>query len=159
MNPVYNNLPGAIDWRTLNRTTPVQDQELCGSNWALTAASAIESATLIKFRNLTTVEVSREAILQCTQSSISPRFSSKKCGKGSVLEAFEFASTFHLPLEDTYGQVYSATNGTCDVSKINLTYSSNVIQFVPNSYAVNTVRLGLRGSSASNTYKHERRKL
>ena len=41
-------VPASVDWRTTGVVGPVQNQGQCGSDWALVAAGAIQSAAAIK---------------------------------------------------------------------------------------------------------------
>jgi len=57
----------ALDWRTKGAVSPVRNQGQCGSCWAMTVVSAIESACYILFHNLT--QLSTQALMDCSSSA------------------------------------------------------------------------------------------
>ncbi|OQR88106.1 cysteine protease family C01A [Achlya hypogyna] len=92
--------PAAIDWSTKDGgkyATPVKNQGICGSCWAFTAASVIESMTAIA-SNTQAIPLSVEQILSCStslqhvQSGYANKMisSAKGCNGGMTFLAFEY---------------------------------------------------------------------
>ncbi|OQR95621.1 cysteine protease family C01A [Thraustotheca clavata] len=90
----------SIDWSTKDGgkyVTPVKNQGICGSCWAFTAASALESMTAIA-SNSQAIPLSVEQILSCSTSlqHVSSAYannmisSAKGCNGGMTFLAFEY---------------------------------------------------------------------
>eukprot|EP00595_Chromulina_sp_UTEXLB2642_P002504 CAMPEP_0196765430 /NCGR_PEP_ID=MMETSP1095-20130614/8787_1 /TAXON_ID=96789 ORGANISM="Chromulina nebulosa, Strain UTEXLB2642" /NCGR_SAMPLE_ID=MMETSP1095 /ASSEMBLY_ACC=CAM_ASM_000446 /LENGTH=265 /DNA_ID=CAMNT_0042123451 /DNA_START=235 /DNA_END=1032 /DNA_ORIENTATION=+ len=94
-----NNLNGVVNWAGL-LTTPVKDQGYCGSCWAFSAASQIESDAIRAGLISNSVSLSAEQIVECDSSAY-------ECNGGTT--------------ESAYFYVY--TNGGITTSK-NYPYSS-----------------------------------
>jgi len=63
------DIPTDFDWRnTTGVVSPIQDQAQCGSCWAFSTVSAIESATAIKTGNLT--KLSEQEIVDCSHGCV-----------------------------------------------------------------------------------------
>lgn len=56
-----------VDWRTMGAVNPVKDQGQCGSCWAFSATSAIESAHYLSFSTL--YNLSEQQVVDCDSSS------------------------------------------------------------------------------------------
>jgi len=59
-----NALPESIDWRTKNVVNPIKDQEQCGSCWAFSGTSTVESMVAIKTGVL--YDLSEQESVSCT---------------------------------------------------------------------------------------------
>jgi len=62
------DIPTEFNWVTKNVVSPIQNQAQCGSCWAFSTVSAIESATAIKTGNLT--KLSEQEIVDCSHGCI-----------------------------------------------------------------------------------------
>lgn len=59
------DIPTSVDWRSQGKVTPVKDQGQCGSCWAFSTISAVESAFAIKTGNL--VSLSEQMLVDCSK--------------------------------------------------------------------------------------------
>jgi C1A family cysteine protease len=73
------DLPSAFDWRALGGTTPIRDQDGCGSCWAFGTAGSFECC--IKVKDGIDVDLAEQWLVSCNQSGYG-------CGGG--LECFEY---------------------------------------------------------------------
>jgi len=105
---VATDLDGAppadgIDWVTLKKVTPVQNQGQCGSCWTFSASGAISSARAIKY-DTAPVDYSEQQIVDCDKTG-------NGCSGGLMDLAFVYVMTSPLELSTDYP--YTAANGTC----------------------------------------------
>ena len=86
----------SFDWREHKAVTPVKNQNTCGSCWAFTSASVLESAYLIKYSK--NIDLAEQNILDC---SVYPH--SKKlvgsCSGGWYSGVFSYLTTKPVALE------------------------------------------------------------
>jgi len=108
--------PTSVDWRTHTPPVvePIKDQGQCGSCWAFSTISVIESAWAIAGNPLTSF--SEQEIVDCSQGcSEEPPYGkvcNQGCNGGWPWNAFEDIMTWKgVELESKY--VYTAQTGTC----------------------------------------------
>jgi C1A family cysteine protease len=85
----------AVDWVAKGAVTPVKNQAQCGSCWSFSTTGALEGASFIAGRGLTSL--SEQNILDCDKGG-------NKCQGGSMDQAFGWVATNGLLAEkdDTY---------------------------------------------------------
>jgi C1A family cysteine protease len=68
-NPIVNfSLPSSVDWRTVpNIVRPIKDQGICGSCWAFSAVSALESAYALTNKMLP--DLSEQNLVDCVYAN------------------------------------------------------------------------------------------
>ena len=101
------DLPKEVDWRTKGVVNPVKDQGQCGSCWAFSAISSIESNNAIKTGKL--YSLSEQQLVDCSSS-----YGNQGCNGGLMDDAFQYAEKNALCSEDDYS--YTAQDGTCKKS-------------------------------------------
>lgn len=82
------------------------DQMVCGSNWAFSAASALESLAMIKEVDKTVSDFSMKQILDCDNQNYG-------CSGGWVKNAFQYTSLDGIMLSSHYNVHYDAKQGEC----------------------------------------------
>lgn len=60
--------PTSVDWRTMGCVSPIQDQGNCGSCWAFSATSGIESANCVAKGNTGLTKLSEQQVVDCCGS-------------------------------------------------------------------------------------------
>jgi len=94
--------PTKIDWRTQNAVTPVKDQGQCGSCWAFSAVSSLESAWFLAGNTLT--QFSEQQLVDCSTANAG-------CDGGNMDPAFAYIEKNGICTETAYP--YKAVDGTC----------------------------------------------
>merc|ERR1719191_1878328 len=111
----------AINWRTTDAVTPVKNQGQCGSCWAFSATSAIESQLALIGGDEYSIELSPQQITSCTPST--GTYGSDGCNGGFTEGAYEYvksvaglANSFYIP----YQQSLTETSDTvaCMTSQV-----------------------------------------
>jgi len=95
------------DWTTEGAVTPVKDQGACGSCWAFSAVSAIESANFLQKSLKVVPTYSEQQLVDCTGKS----FGNNGCNGGNTDNAFTYVIDFPLQTEDDYP--YRGKEKTC----------------------------------------------
>jgi len=105
----FEGMPTAdsVDWRTQGVVNPVKNQGQCGSCWAFSAVSAIESHHAISTGNL--VSLSEQQVVDCDTTCYG-------CNGGLQSYAFKYAESHNIALESAY--TYTAADGTCRDSSV-----------------------------------------
>ncbi|CAI2373717.1 unnamed protein product [Moneuplotes crassus] len=86
----YSELRDEIDWRTEgDYVNPVKDQGTCGSCWAFSTISSVESAFAIKRGSLP--NLSEQQLITCTKG-----YGNGGCSGGWMEYAFTYAETYAL---------------------------------------------------------------
>lgn len=123
----FNNLVDNIDWRNYNVVSNIRDQQQCGSCWAFSGTSSLESAIAIKTGEL--YDLSEQASVSC--SLIRNGYHNMGCNGGMYDEMWKYVSdNGGLCLESSYP--YSSgtgDSGTC-LTECNVITSSNVVDHV-----------------------------
>jgi cysteine peptidase B len=107
-----------IDWVAKGKTTPVKDQQQCGSCWAFSTTETVESANLMAGKS---VILAPQEIVDCDSSD-------QGCGGGDPQEALGW-------VKDQGGQdteqcyPYTAQDGTCASSQC--TPAATIKQVIP----------------------------
>ncbi|XP_049851980.1 cysteine proteinase-like [Schistocerca gregaria] len=95
--------PRYINWVEQGMVGPMRDQAFCGSCWAFSAISALESAWAIKTGNL--YSLSEQQLIDCVPMNHSA------CGGGYRHKAYEWISNHGISLE--YSYPYLMVDGFC----------------------------------------------
>jgi len=98
----------SFDWRTKGAVSPVRNQGQCGSCWAMTVVSAVESACYILTHNLTML--STQALMDCSGAA-----GNQGCNGGFIDESFTWLKSNPLPTDACYP--YTAESGTSCLKK------------------------------------------
>jgi len=101
----------SVDWRTKGAVNPMKDQGQCGSCWAFSATSAIESHVFLK--NGTLWNLSEQQVVDCSGS-----YGNYGCNGGWMDYAFKYVIDYGQ--EQTSDYPYTARDGTCkyDATKV-----------------------------------------
>jgi len=113
-----NALPSSFDWRTKGVVNPIKNQGQCGSCWAFSTVSVIESAWALKGHNLTSF--SEQEVVDCSHGcSNEPPYGdvcNQGCNGGWQWNAYpDVVSWKGLETEKAYP--YTAVTGTCRQKK------------------------------------------
>ncbi len=102
----FDKAPETIDWRAAGKVASPGDQSSCGSCWAFTTASTIESLISIK-TNAAPVKLSVQHLVDCDQTNFG-------CAGGWMLDAYDYTKSRGLIKEEDYPRKYSANKGRCE---------------------------------------------
>jgi C1A family cysteine protease len=83
--------PESINWRTTDAVTPIKNQGQCGSCWAFSATSAIESQLALSGGDTFSIELSPQQITSCTPST--GTYGSDGCNGGFTEGAYEYVKS------------------------------------------------------------------
>jgi C1A family cysteine protease len=106
-------VPNTVNWVTAGAVTAIKDQGGCGSCWAFSAISAMESAHKIASGKL--ISMSEQQLVDCNTSS-------HGCSGGNSGNSFDYFKTHKTMTEAAYP--YVAKNSTC---KYNATSNTGVL--------------------------------
>lgn len=124
--PVYEKKqevrsPAAINWRFTEAITPIKNQGQCGSCWAFSATSAIESALALKGGEEYSIELAPQQITSCTPSN--GTYGCDGCNGGFTEGAYEYvqsvaglANSFYIPYEQSLTE--SSLTKICPKKKV-----------------------------------------
>ena len=98
-----------IDWREHNAVNPVKDQGSCGSCWAFSTITTLESAHAIKSGTL--LSFAEQQLVDCDIND-----SNKGCDGGDVDVAYKYFYEHNTILEASY--LYTAVDGTCQYDSL-----------------------------------------
>jgi cathepsin L len=91
----------SIDWRRKGVVNPIKDQDKCGSCWAFTSVSAIESHVAINYGIL--LNLSEQNLVDCATGK-------DGCDGASVFDAFDYIkSNGGIDTQDSYPYVSGST--------------------------------------------------
>jgi len=107
--PVGFEEPDSVDWVAQGGVTPVKNQEQCGSCWTFSTTGALEGASFVAGRPLTSL--SEQNILDCDKEG-------NKCKGGSMDQAFGWVATNGLcsEVDDSY-KCADETSSQCTSSQ------------------------------------------
>lgn len=94
----------SVDWRSKGAVNAVQNQASCGSCWAFSAATTLESEHFIKTNKL--LKFSEQQFVDCAGS-----FGNYGCNGGFQAGAFNYAAANYLMSETSYP--YKGKDQTC----------------------------------------------
>ena len=100
--PLSRNVREVLDWRTLGKVSPIKNQGPCGSCWAFSAVSALESVVAIKSNRL--YDFSEQHLVDCDTSNLG-------CNGGLMSRTYNYMKRNGITLESQYP--YVATKGVC----------------------------------------------
>ena len=103
-----DTLSTSVDWVTLGAVTPIKNQQNCGSCWAFSTVSALESLHKIQTGNL--VEFSEQQLVSCSQ-----KYMNMGCNGGLMQNAFSYVVDNGITTEQSYPYTSGTTekSGTC----------------------------------------------
>jgi KDEL-tailed cysteine endopeptidase len=99
-----------VDWRNSGCMSPIQDQGQCGSCWAFSSVSALESNYCIANGSL--LKLSEQQLVDCVKLCFG-------CNGGNQSLAFNYYKDHYAMSEAAYP--YTAKDGTCQYSSSNNT--------------------------------------
>ncbi|KAL7873640.1 hypothetical protein AOLI_G00127110 [Acnodon oligacanthus] len=105
------DVPNSVDWRSMGCVTPVENQGLCNSCWAFSAAGALEAQMFRKTGKL--VSLSKQQQVDCSKG-----FGNKGCKGGLPHSSFEYIMS-NKGLEATSTYPYKAKDGMCQFNSQN----------------------------------------
>ena len=137
-------LPASVDWRAKGKVGPCRNQKSCGSCWAFSGTSTIETAVAIKTGNL--FDLSEQQSVSCAGI----RYGNLGCNGGFYSGLFNYDSTTGLCTETDYP--YTSGNGdtgTCikTCTPIKETAVSSYITVTP--YSDNAIMTALTVGSVN----------
>jgi len=101
--------PASINWRTTDAVTPIKNQGQCGSCWAFSATSAIESQLALQGGDAYSIELAPQQITSCTPNT--GDYGCDGCNGGFTEGAYEYvkgtvglANSFYIPYEQSLDQ-------------------------------------------------------
>lgn len=95
----------SFDLRDINGLTPVKDQGTCGSCWAFTAVSSLESSHLLI--NKETIDISEQQLVNCSPG--------KGCGGGYYDLSYNWMLSYDQGLSLENNIPYSGTQNQCSL--------------------------------------------
>ncbi len=98
------DIPESWDWRQFSVVNPVKDQKQCGSCWAFSGISVIESAYAIQHKKL--YNLSEQQLVDCSSRD-------SGCNGGLMDNVFTYATQTALCESTAYP--YTAQDGQCHV--------------------------------------------
>lgn len=98
----------AVDWRAKGAVHAIKNQGHCGSCWAFSAVSVMESAHFLATGNMPSL--SEQELVDCEPKS-------NGCNGGLSAYGFQYAMNVGMVSEDEYP--YTAVTGTCNNSVLN----------------------------------------
>ncbi|WVZ87631.1 hypothetical protein U9M48_034238 [Paspalum notatum var. saurae] len=105
------DLPESVDWRDKGAVAPVKNQGQCGSCWAFSAVSTVESINQLVTGEMVTL--SEQELVECSTNG-----GNSGCNGGLMDSAFEFIiKNGGIDTEDDYP--YKAVDGKCDINRKN----------------------------------------
>eukprot|EP00347_Sterkiella_histriomuscorum_P015432 403357047 len=111
-SPLVKFLPTNFNWNERGRDSPVKDQGICGSCYAFSALSQLESLLMIqnitKYRN---IDLSEQQIVDCTYSD---QFN-RGCMGGHMVYTFQYLQSTKILEEKDY--MYTQQLSECKISK------------------------------------------
>nr|2PNS_A Chain A, Ervatamin-C, a papain-like plant cysteine protease [Tabernaemontana divaricata]2PNS_B Chain B, Ervatamin-C, a papain-like plant cysteine protease [Tabernaemontana divaricata]2PRE_A Chain A, Ervatamin-C [Tabernaemontana divaricata]2PRE_B Chain B, Ervatamin-C [Tabernaemontana divaricata] len=100
-------LPEQIDWRKKGAVTPVKNQGKCGSCWAFSTVSTVESINQIRTGNL--ISLSEQQLVDCNKKN-------HGCKGGAFVYAYQYIiDNGGIDTEANYP--YKAVQGPCRAAK------------------------------------------
>ena len=140
---LFSSFPKEIDWRKTNYLTGVKNQKNCGSCWAFSTTSALES--FLRSNNLNVGRLSEQELVDCSTENYG-------CQGGLMDKAFDYCIN-NNGLHSDKNYPYSATNNKClsgcsinnntctTIDKVNGT--SDFIYRYTEPYSVNSLKEAL----------------
>ncbi|EAS07249.1 papain family cysteine protease (macronuclear) [Tetrahymena thermophila SB210] len=102
-------VPESINWKDLNKVSPVKDQQNCGSCWTFSTTGAIESHYAI-FEDVEPTSLSEQQLIDCAGA-----FNNNGCSGGLPSQAFEYIKyNGGISYENSY--YYIAQDQECQFS-------------------------------------------
>jgi len=126
----FNDLPTFIDWRQKGVVNEIKNQMSCGSCWAFSAISTVESAIAIKTGIL--FNLSEQQLVSCARL----KYGNMGCNGGMYSGAWTFLETEESCTEESYPYTSGTStktglcNNTCEHDNYKV---SNYVTVVPNS--------------------------
>ncbi len=129
---LFKNLPKEVDWRKTNFLTPVKNQGQCGSCWAFSSTSALES--FLKKNNLKVDRLSEQELVDCSKENYG-------CNGGLMDLAFDYCIE-NKGLHSNKNYPYNAKDNEClhgcEIENRNCTINDKVLGSGDFSYKYTT---------------------
>lgn len=126
-NMLYQHLPDNYDWRTKGVVGDIKDQGQCGSCWAFSAISSLESQLSI-LTNINYI-LSEQEIVDCVKNIDT---CCDGCNGGEMYAVYKYLSGTEDELNENYP--YTATDGSCKALKSSVPYNvSGYKSIIPNN--------------------------
>lgn len=100
-----SSLPESVDWHAKGKVSTPGDQSSCGSCWAWTTASTLESLAAIKHNLDTPPKFSVQYMIDCDSANFG-------CDGGWMLDAYTFTKKNGIAKDEDYSH-YHAKVGKC----------------------------------------------
>jgi len=144
------SMPSSFNWVSQGATTPIYNQEQCGSCWAFSATESIESINFMVGNGLTSL--SMQQIVSCDHYD-------DGCGGGEPMTAYYYVKGAG-GLETFADYPYTAENGVCKFDKADIvetlgaweyvTKNRNETEMMVYSYSKGPISICVDASSWSN---------
>jgi len=153
----FGALPASLDWRTKGVVSAIRDQGQCGSCWAFSGTSTLESAVAIKSGKL--YDLSEQQGVDC--STIKNGYSNMGCNGGMYDTLWKFVTdNSGLCIESAYPYTSGTTTktGTCQktCTTVSGTEVSSSVKVTPysdtsmmNALTVNPVSIAIYAAGRS----------
>lgn len=109
---------GGIDWRAKGVVSPIQDQGMCGSCWAFSSVSNIESIAAISKNSTTITKLSEQQLVDCDHvcgTYLGERGCDGGCNGGLMPNAFTWVQQNGITTEAAYP--YAANDQRCKANQ------------------------------------------
>ena len=151
---LFKNYPKEIDWRKTSLLTKVKDQENCGSCWAFSSTSALE--TFLRKNNLKINRLSEQELVDCSMENYG-------CNGGLMDKAFDYCIE-NNGLHSNNNYPYSASDNECmngcstlDLKNCTISDkvegSGNFSYLYTKPYSINSLKDALKKKSSINSFK------
>ena len=102
-----SSMPTSIDWRTRGALTPIRNQGKCGSCWAFSSVSNIQSSYFLKYGVL--LNLSEQQLLDCNSLS-------SGCNGGIMQQAYDYLMKYSNGQVSLANYPYLGYQSTCKAS-------------------------------------------
>ncbi|CAG9322043.1 unnamed protein product [Blepharisma stoltei] len=145
-------IPSSVDWRAKGAVTPIKNQGSCGSCWAFSTASGVESIWFISGHPL--ISLSEQQMVDCAGP-----WGNYGCYGGNIVYSYPYVVQKGLTTGAAYP--YKAAQGSCNTSlesqpaaRIKNAYfvQANDYQALLNAVSIRPVSVAVQADQAAWTY-------